>query len=214
MYPLEERIIDAANKYKGFAEKLKDINEQHIFDDSVPEDIGPALIRLYYAEYLETEKQKCEDLLNEDTDEETVEAISGAANTIYDALEDVYLEIESYAGKDRDFGRALDEITEDSSNEGLHSLLYKLYRCGSIIRDAYDSSMSLPLYGPVADDIIKPKTTDPDITGTQEDNINRRLGIDIYRLLEIKQGLLDEINRSLGGPENMDKYINTSEVEY
>jgi hypothetical protein len=206
---LELSIIETTIKYRKLAGKLNDLIEQSVLDDSVPEEIGPMLIRLYFAELFVADLQKCEDLLSEDTDEKTVESVAETAHIIDAILESVYMEIESYAEKDSSFAKTLEEVTEDSSTEGLHSLLYKLYRCGSIIREAYSSNVSIPLLGAMADSEIKPKSEFDNAT-IQEDSIQRRLGIDIYRLLEIKQELLNEIERFLGGPENIDKFINNT----
>lgn len=206
---MEQRIADAANRYKELAEKLVLIEEQHVLDDSVPEDIGTEFIKLFFAELLQTELQKCEDFLSEDTDMETVEAVGAAGDVIENKLETVYLQIESYADKDREFAKVLDSVNENSSAEGLHSLLYKLYRCGSIIREAYGSDVSLPLWGPITDDEMKPK---PDFYNMpiRGSSIQQRMDIDINRLLEIKQGLLEDIEKLLGGIENIEKYINAT----
>ena len=212
---MEQRIIDAANKYAGYAIKLKDFDEQHILSESVPEKAGLALLKLYFALHLEAGLSKCEELLDEDSDEETINAVADAAQAIGSAADDAFSDVWLQASRDRDFAEKIEETAGDSSADGPCALLIKLYKCEGIIREAYRSASNFPLLGGIYGD----SDTQPDfgVVTNQEDYIMKRTGIDIYRLLETKQNLIDDIERLVGGPERIERLCaggNISESAY
>jgi hypothetical protein len=194
---VENKIIDNANKYKHLAQELTDMNIEQNMDEDVPEEIQAALIRLYYAKAFEAEIEKCEDLLDEETDEETVSAVEEAADAIESASESAYGAVEEYASEDKEFAHRIEQVTVSTEAEGLLVSLIKLYKCEGIIRDAYKCSVKFPLYGAPSSSLGVPQENTAPMDA--EEDIRQRLGIDIYELLELRQRLVTEIASAIKG---------------
>ena len=144
---MEETVFETANKIKDLADAIKESVIEESFDDSVPGYVQDALLRLYYAIGLDGRLEKLQASLSEDTDEETVEAMMDAANAVEKASNAAYYEVEEYAGEDKEFREMIDGVTLNSEANTLTDLLYKLYKCESIIHMAYQCSMRHDLYG-------------------------------------------------------------------
>jgi hypothetical protein len=186
---LEQSIIETANKYNKLAKMLNDLEAEVMIDEDLPEDVQSALVRLYYAKAFESEIEKCEDLLGEDTDEETVGAVMEAAEAAESASESAFGDIEAYSIEDRGFAKMIEGLSASSETDGLKGLLFKLYKCEGIIRVAERCSMRFPLYGmrglchmPQEDEVMD-----------QQQSIEQQVGIDIVALLELRQRLVEQI---------------------
>jgi hypothetical protein len=193
---MEQKIVDNANKYKRLATELAGMEVDRSMDDDIPEDVQAALLRLYYAKALEIEIEKCEDLLDEDTDEETVNAVTEAASAIDAASESAFGDVESYALKDAAFAQRVEEMTVSTETNGLLGSLIKLYKCEGIIRYAYRCSMKFPLYGTPTGQLGLPQETDS--ATDAEEEIMKTLGVNIYELLELRERLVKEITSLVG----------------
>ncbi len=193
---MEQKIVDNANKYKRLATELAGMEVDRSMDDDIPEDVQAALLRLYYAKALEIEIEKCEDLLDEDTDEETVSAVTEAASAIDAASESAFGDVESYALKDAAFAQRVEEMTVSTETNGLLGSLIKLYKCEGIIRYAYRCSMKFPLYGTPTGQLGLPQETDS--ATDAEEEIMKTLGVNIYELLELRERLVKEITSLVG----------------
>lgn len=115
-------------------------------DESAPEDVQAALVKLYYAKTFEAEIEKCEDFLEEDTDEEAVNSVAEAAAAAERASESALCVIEEFYSEDNEFAERLDGVTVSMESEEIFVKLVKLYKCEKIIRKAYRCSMRLPMY--------------------------------------------------------------------
>lgn len=208
---MEQKIIEAANKYRENAIKLKDFDEQHVLSESIPEQAGLGLLKLYFALSLNAGIQKCEELLDEDSDEETVNAVADAARAAEDAADDAFTSVWMQVSRDKEFSQTVEGITEESSVDGPHTLLIKLFKCEGIIREAYRRTSNFPLYGAIGS-MSKPQS-DFDVVTNQEDYIYEKTGIDIYRLLEVKQTLIEDIERLIGGTESIEKNESANRIE-
>jgi hypothetical protein len=193
---MEQKIVDNANKYKRLATELAGMEVDRSMDDDIPEDVQAALLRLYYAKALEIEIEKCEDLLDEDTDEETVNAVTEAASAIDAASESAFGDVESYALKDAAFAQRVEEMTVNTETNGLLGSLIKLYKCEGIIRHAYRCSMKFPLYGTPTGQLGLLQETDS--ATDAEEEIMKTLGVNIYELLELRERLVKEITSLVG----------------
>lgn len=189
---MEQKIIDTANKYKELALMLENFEMEQPIDEDTPEEAQTALIKLYYAKAFEEEIEKCEDLLEEDTDEETVNAVTESSSEIDNASESAFGVIEEFYYKDKEFSQRIDGITVSTETEGILVKLIKLYKCEEIIRKAYGCSMRIPLYGSLADSSNWQREEDVVIL-TREQEITRKLGIDMDGLYELRQRLVKEI---------------------
>jgi hypothetical protein len=192
---MDQKIIDNANKYKSLAGELRDMKTEQSFDDGIPEDVQAALIRLYYAKAFEIEIEKCEDLLDEDTDMETVNAVTEAADAIEAASKSAFGAVEAYVLKDDEFAKRIEGITLSTETEGIFGVLIKLYKCEEIIRNAYKSSMKFPLYGSLA--YSQWHKEEDAVVMDAEEEIKQKLGVDIYELLEVRQNLVREISGAI-----------------
>ncbi len=192
MIELDKKIKDAAARYSKLAGMLDDMDAGEKLDGSVPAEISSTLVRLYYAIKFEEELEKYVEFLDEESSEETVEAVEKTMNELNEAEEASFSEIEDYAAHNREFADLIEGISVSSEVDGLSGYLYKLYKCESIIRTAYRSASKRPLYG-MYKGMVRPQS-DFDVVMNEEDYIMEKLGIDIYKLLEIRQGLVDEIS--------------------
>jgi hypothetical protein len=192
---MEQRIADNAKKYRDLAEELAGMKTEQSIDDDIPEDVQAAFFRLYYAKAFEIEIEKCEDLLDEETDLETVNAVTEAADAISSAAESAYRAVEEYASRDTDFAERIDGITVSTEAEGLIGSLLKLYKCEGIIREAYRSSMKFMPYGAQA--YAYWHKEEDAVAINAEDEISKRLGIDVYELLELRERLVNEIGAAI-----------------
>jgi hypothetical protein len=191
---MEQKIVETANKYKELAMMLEDFAIDQPLDGGTPEEVQAALLKLYYAKAFEAEIEKCEDLLGEDTDDETVNAVAEAAEKIDAASESAFYDIEAYSRQDRAFEKTIEGISESSVTDGIRGLLYKLYKCEGIIRMAERCSKRFPLYGIRGMYRIQ---QDDEVMDLQQ-SIEQRVGIDICGLLEVRQRLVEEIGAVIG----------------
>ena len=196
MIYLEQKIVDNANKYKRLAGELAGMEIDKSMDEDIPEYVQAALLRLYYAKTLEIEIEKYEDLLDEETDAATISAVSEAAGAIDAASESAFGDVENYSLKDRAFAQRAEAITVSTETEGLLGSLIKLYKCEGIIRNAYKCSMEFPLYGSPSSLLGLPQ--DPNSAMDVEEEIIKRLGVNIYELLELRERLVKDIASFLG----------------
>lgn len=194
---MDQRITDNANKYKDLAVQLAGMNIEQSIEDDIPQNVQAALLRLYHAKAFEVEIEKCEDLLDEDTDAETVGAVTEASGAIDEAADSAFRAVEDYISKDDEFAERVEGITVSTETEGLLGSLLKLYKCEEIIRNAYKCSMEFPLYGVPTSLTGMPQESGVAIDAEEE--IRKRLGVDIYELLELRQNLVKEIADSIEG---------------
>ncbi len=191
---MEQSIIDTARKYYRLAKMLDDLEAEDMFDKELPEDVQSAFIRLYYAKAFESEIEKCEDLLGEDTDEETVAAVMEAGQAAESASDSAFGGIEAYSIEDKAFAKAIEGLSAGSETDGLKGLLFKLYKCEGIIRMAERCSRSYPLYGMRA---LGAAQQDDEIMDLQQ-SIEQQTGIDIIGLFELRQRLVEQIGVLIG----------------
>ncbi|MGI5849756.1 MAG: hypothetical protein ACOX8Q_06805 [Christensenellales bacterium] len=192
---MEQRIIDSANKYKELALMLKDFTLEQAIDDTLPQEVQAALLKLYYAKTLEIQLEKCETFLNEDTDGETVNAVADAAEVIDGAADAAFFVVEGYTAENKAFEKMIDNISVDSGVKGVTGHLLKLYKCEDIISTAYRCAAKTPLF--CYRGSRHGLEMDIDTAAAPEDFIIQQLGIDIYKLFEIRQHLLDEIGKMI-----------------
>ena len=176
---MSDRILETAEKYRQLAQDISVFEADKSFDNSLPMQMQTALLRLYYAKSLEARLDKCEALLTEETEQETVDVLTQAAQTVDDAAASAMGQIEDYGRQDAAFARMLDVLSMGTTGEGLKDLLCKLYKCENIIAMAY-SYASAHSY-----------------TTTPEEYMKTRMDIDIEALFEQRETLLDSIARVL-----------------
>lgn len=194
---MEQKIIETANKYKDMANMIEESAVEASFDNSVPGYIGDALIRLYYAKSLEQKLDKCQDFLDEDTEEQAFEAVMDADKAIIAAADAAFNMIEDYCGEDKDFSKMIDNISFNAEEERTEQLLYQLYKCEGIMRMAYRTAKRYPIYGGSGTSWEKLQGID-DTIEEPEDMIMRDTGIDIYKLQEVCQSLVELIGKKTG----------------
>ncbi len=192
---MEQSIKETAQKYSRLAKMLESLEAGEPLCEDVPEDVQAALIRLYYSKAFEAEIEKCEDLLEEETDEDTVDAVIEAAGAVEAASEAAFCEIEAYLRRDRAFEKTIENLSASSGAQGLKDLLYKLYKCEGIIRMAQRCSMKFPLYG--APQNSSRVQQDFEVMDQQQ-SIEKNVGIDICGLIELREALVAKIGLSLG----------------
>lgn len=187
---MEQKIIDTANKYEELALMLEDFVLEQPIDEDAPEEVQAALVKLYYTKAFEAEIEKCEGLLEEDSDEETVSAVADAANTIGRASESAFDEVEEFCLIDKEFAERVDGIAASTVTDSVFIKLIKLYKCESIIKEARSCSTKFPLYGsPVYSNF----RSEEDAVVLDAERESQKLGIDIYALFELRKGLVKEI---------------------
>ena len=178
---MEKTIIEAANKYKELAEMLGDFWVERRIDETMPAKVESALLKLYYVKTLEARLEKCQEFLDEESDEETVAAIEDASSAIEQAAEDAFLTIDAYAEEDREFGETIEDLSVDSKTDDLMGHLYKLYKCEGIIRMAYRCAANIPIFGFQTDQADL--TPDNTVMTDPEKHIMREMDIDIFKLI-------------------------------
>lgn len=194
---MEQKIIDIANKYKELTLMLEDFALEEPIDDNVTEEVQAALVKLYYTKAFEAEIEKCEDLLEEDTDEETVNAVYEAAGIIDVASEASFSVVDEFCSHDKGFAKQIEGITASTETEDLFENLIKLYRCEAIISCAYKCSMKIPK---AVNRNLSAFQPEQDVTPMDaEEEINNKFGIDMYELVELRQNLLDKIGSLIKG---------------
>lgn len=196
---MDRRIIKTANKYKELALMLESFELDKQIDEGAPEEAQTALIKLYYSKVFDAEIEKCEDLLEEDTDEETVNAVEEAADAIETVYESAFSVVEECYFHDRELAQRIDDITANTETGDLFLKLIKLYKCEGIIRNAYrypkkDAYAHTRLQG-----LYGTQEEQDDVPMNAEEKIKQKLGIDIYELIEIRQRLIDEIGSIIKG---------------
>lgn len=177
---MDERIIEAANKYRELALSLEDLDAGDVLDTTIDRDAQAALLALYYAKALEARIEKCEELLTEETGEAAVEALFEAATAVDTAASSAMDMIEQYAQEERDLEKQLDAVSVSTESESPYIKLLKLYKCESIIRMAYNYASA------------------HSYSSTPEDFISRHMDIDIEKLLTVRQSLIEEIGKAIG----------------
>ncbi len=191
----QNTIIDTANKYKELAQMLDVFELEQPIDVNAPEEVQAALYKLYYAKALDTEIEKCEDLLEEDTDEETVNAVAEAADAVDHASRSAFEVIEEFYSGDKDFAERVDGVTAGAEEEGIFLKLIKLYKCEAIIKEAGRCSMRFPLYGSKVCSVLQDEEEIAAIEAAQE---TQKPGIDMNELFELRQRLIKEIGSITG----------------
>ncbi|MDD5017247.1 MAG: hypothetical protein PHO15_03995 [Eubacteriales bacterium] len=205
---MAETIIETAGKYKEMADMIGVSVAEESFDDTVPQYIQNALLRLYYAIALEEKTEELQAAFSEETDEETVTAVMNASETVEAVSNAAFSEVDEYSRQDREFSAMIEAVSVNSAADGMNGLLYKLYKCEGIIRMAYRCAAKFPIYG------IKGGITarhcdmlfgndrpdnENDPSMPPEDYITEKLGIDIFGLFEIRQRLLEMIRETMKG---------------
>jgi hypothetical protein len=197
---MEERITDAANEYMKLALMLKESAAEVCMDDA-PDDISGALLRLYYVKSLEAKMTKCQEMLSEDTDEETVDAVLKAAQTVEETADMVFEIIEKYSDAHKSFYEKIENTVLASDEESLDALLCKLYKCEGIIRLAYRCAKRYPIYD-IRGSILG-GTSDTEALTDPEDLISGDMDVDIYALLEIRDRLVTSIGKMVSNAEQI-----------
>ncbi len=187
----EERIIQAAKQYGELAAMLMASAEEAKLDTEEPGYIRDALLRLFYVVRLDEKMEKCQELLTEESDEETVEAVMDAAQAVQEASDTVFGYVEDYSAADIEFEEKIESLTLSSPEEGLDDLLCKLYKCEGIIRLAYRCATRYPMYGVQGSMFGGSPDTEP-ITDT-ENLISRDMKVDVLALLEARDKLIASI---------------------
>ncbi len=177
---MDERIVETARKYRQLAHEIMTFEADEPLERDLPLDVQTSLLRLYYAKRLEERLEKCEALLTDETEQSVFDALSEAAQAIDEAALTAMTDIAQYAKETREFERMIDQLSVHSVVEGLADLLYKLYKCESIIKMTYDYASA------------------HSYSSTPEEYIEKRMDIDINALLELRQSLLDNISLALG----------------
>lgn len=195
---LEKNIVEMVKQYEQMAHMLEQFKIEECFDDTIPEYIQTALLRLYYAKALEQKLNQCETFLNEDTDEETVNYVTDAAQAIDDVTDNAFSEVDEYAAHEPKFAGMMELVSVSSGEGSLADNLYKLFKCEGIIRMAYKCAMKFPLYG-IQESSIQQLDMNNDMATAPEDMIMRKMGIEIYELIEIRKSLIEDIGQVLGG---------------
>lgn len=194
---MDERIVETAGQYQELAMMLAEPpEEENGLDDETPDYIQSMLLRLYDVKALEAKMEKCEELLSEDTDGETVDKVMAAARTVEEASDSVFGFIEKYSTLHGDFEKKVEGITMDSDGAALDDLLYKLYKCEGIIRMAYRCATRYPTYG--LSKSIMGGPHDTEVVTDEEAFISDEMNVDIYALLEIRDKLLAAIEPLAG----------------
>lgn len=192
----EERIVGTANQYSELAKMLTETAEEAKHDGEEPGYIHDALLRLFYVIRLEDKMEKCQELLTEDSGEETVEAVTEAAQAVQEASDAVFGYVEDYSASDREFEQKMESLTLGSPDEGLDDLLCKLYKCEGIIRLAYRCATHYPTYGLQGSLFGGSADTEP-ITDT-EGFISGNMNVDVLALLEARDKLIAAIEPLVG----------------
>ncbi len=193
---MEDRMIETANQYGELARMLMRSAEEAGSDDEAPGYIHDALLRLFYVIRLDDKMEKCQELLTEDSDEETVGAVLGAARNVQEASDYVFGLIEKFSAENRDFEEKIESIVLDSPEENLDDLLCKLYKCEGIIRLAYRCAKRYPVYGVRGSLFGGAADTEP-ITDP-EDFIADDMDVDIVALLDARDRLMARIGPLAG----------------
>ncbi len=177
---VDDRILETANKYLQLAQDVMTFEAAEPIDGTLPIDVQTALLRLYYAKKLEVRLQKCEALLTDETEQEAVDALSAAMQAVDDATLAAMDYIEEYMRDDRDFASAMENLSMSTQDDGIEGTLCKLYKCESIIKEAFEfaSAHSYML--------------------TPEEYIAQRMDVDMEELTELRQKLLDELSQAMG----------------
>ena len=192
----EQRIIEAANQYRELAKMLTETSEEARLDGEEAGYIRDALLRLFYVIRLEDKMEKCQELLTEESGEETVEAVIEAAQAVQEASDRLFGYVEDYSASDRGFEQKIEKLTLGSPEEGLDDLLCKLYKCEGIIRLAYRCAKRYPMYGLQGSLFGGAADTEP-ITDT-EDFISGDMDVDVLALLEARDNLIAAIEPMAG----------------
>jgi hypothetical protein len=192
---MEERIIDTAKQYMELAHMLMTSAEEAKLNADEPGYIHDALLRLFYVIRLEDKMEKSQELLTEESDEETVEAVLEAVHDVQEAADRIFEFIEDYSGSDRDFEEKIENLTLGSPEEGLDDLLCKLYKCEGIIRLAYHCAKPYPVYGP-SDSLMGGESSTP--VDDPEESLADDMDVDIMALLDAREKLIADIEPLAG----------------
>ena len=201
---MEQRLLETVHQYIETANMLENLEVTESFDDSVPHQVQEALLKLYYASALEGKLEKCQELLTEETDQKTVDAIEEAAQAIDKAANDAFEIVDQYAEDEHAFAKMIESISLSSKDDSLSGQLFKLYKCEGIIRMVYRAAARVPILGIPGSRIdgqIDVLRIDDVLVTTPEEYIVQNLDIDIYGLLEARRQLADRIKEILGGEE-------------
>ena len=198
---MEKQITDTADQYMKLALMLKKTAIEESMDDNAPDYISGALLRLYFVKSLEAKMTKCQEMLSEDTDEQTVDAVLNAAQTVEETADLVFEAIEKYSGAHKSFYEKIENTVLASDEESLDTLLCKLYKCEGIIRLAYRCAKRYPIYDMRGS--ILGETSDTEAFADPEDMISGDMDVDIYALLEIRDRLVASIGKIVRNAEQV-----------
>ena len=189
---MEQRIVNTANLYRQKAIRLLEFEADGSMDEHLPAYVQSAFIKLYFAKELETELEKCEEFLSEETEEEVFGAVSDAAEAIDSLAEEAFSVIDEYGKETIEFAKLIEELSASSDADNLIDNFYKLYKCEGIIRMAYRCAKKFPIYG-IARSWEQQGNSESDVALTPEDAIMSQMGIDINELLKIRQDIVESI---------------------
>lgn len=191
---MDKRILETANEYKRVAYLVEESAIEDSFDTTVPDYVTGALTRLYYAAALKEKLEKCQDLLSEETDQETANAVIEADDAIESATNKVFEKIEEFAEMDFDFAQRIEKTTVNESSEDEFDLLCQLFKCEGILRMAYRTARVYPVYGNYRSTLEKLDGMQNETPASPEDTILRDTGIDVYALLSVRERLIQKLD--------------------
>lgn len=192
----EDRVIESSNRYQQLARMLADSAREAKLDDEEPGYIHDALLRLFYVIRLEDKMEKCQALLTEESDEQTVEAVMEAVQVVQETSNSIFSYVEDYSAANKAFEGKIESLTLSSQEDSLDDLLCKLYKCEGIIRLAYRCAKRYPMYGLQGSLFGGTADTEP-ITDTEE-FISGDMDVDIVALLDARDKLIAAIEPLTG----------------
>ena len=191
---MEQTIREAAKQVEEMARTLTETAIVPDYKTTAPEYVASALLQLYYAKTLEEKLQACQAQMSEDTDGETVEAVTAAQQAIDEAADAAFAQVEDYGREEREFAERIEGISL-SDEDGLEGLLLKLYKCEGLIRMAYRYSTKYPIYG-IEDTLLG--VQGQDMIVDPEEHVSEEFGVDVYALIEIRDMLIARIQKAIG----------------
>jgi len=195
---MENSLLETLNRYRDAARKLKEETPVLELGSEIPEEIRPALLRMAAAMSLNEQLSLCEAFLSEDTPEEIAEAYYEAQEEITRAMDDAFGDIEKHAAYLEDFQRHVETLSANAESSGLTDDLLKLYKCEGIIRMAYESMQKFAVIGTPGYTMLRFEERDQESTTDPEQYLLDKTGVDIYALLEVRSGLVADIQHKMG----------------
>ena len=194
---MEKDLLETLNGYRDVARELKEAYPTAALGSDIPEEAGPALLRMAAAMSLNEQLDLCEAFLSEETPEEVAEAFYEAQEEITRAIDDAFLEIEKYASYSEEFQQQVEALSANSESTGLTDDLLKLYKCEGIIRMAYESMQKYPVIGTPGFMMMRFEEQDNEATTDPEQYLLDKTGVDVYALLEVRSKLVANVQREM-----------------